>query len=93
MDSYNAIKYLATTEKGADLAPLNKYIFVVDKCAGKQIIKRAVEELYKVKVAAVNITVSRGKKRRVRYKAGKTADRKKAIVTLKQGHKIEIATT
>jgi len=93
MDSYKLLKYLTTTEKGADLITLNKYVFVVDKKANKHTIKEAVEELYKVKVSAVNITVSRGKKRRVRYKAGKTADRKKAIVTLKQGHKIELATT
>ncbi len=90
--SYKAVKYLATTEKGVEIQPLNKYIFAVEKKASKQEIRKAVEGIYKVKVESVNTLMARGKKRRVRYKEGKTPDTKKAIVTLREGHKIEVGT-
>lgn len=81
---------LLRTEKGTELLPLNKYIFVVQKKANKFQIKQAIEQIYKVKVSKVNTQVAPGKTKRVRYKLGRTADWKKAIVTLKQGHKIEV---
>jgi len=92
MNAYKIIKNLTTTEKGSQILALNKYIFDVDRKANKQQIKQAVEEIYKVKVQDINTLMSRGKKRRVRYKEGKTPDQKKAVVTLKEGHKIEVAT-
>ncbi len=52
-----------------------------------------MEEIYNVTVKKVNTLKAHGKWRRVRYKEGKTPDWKKAIVTLKQGDKIDIATT
>jgi large subunit ribosomal protein L23 len=88
---YCIVKSLLRTEKGTELLlPLNKYVFWVDGAANKIEIKRAVEEVYKVKVAGVNTSVKRGKKRRVRYQEGRTPDRKKAFVTLKEGHKIDV---
>ena len=78
------------TEKGTGLLPLNKYMFWVNKKSNKIEIKYAVEEIYKVKVAKVNTSTVRGKLKRVRYIQGKTADWKKAVVTLVQGHKIDI---
>ena len=82
------VKSMLRTEKATVLLPENKYIFWVDKKANKIQIKRAVEEIYKVKVAAVNTSMQRGKKRRVRYVQGKTPDWKKAVVKLMPGERI-----
>ncbi len=87
---YDTVISLLRTEKGTELLPLNKYLFVVDKRTNKLQIKKAVEQIYKVKVGAVNTAIVSGKTKRVRFKEGRTADWKKAIVTLKQGHKIEV---
>jgi large subunit ribosomal protein L23 len=87
---YDTVLSLLRTEKGTELLPLNKYMFVVDKKANKLQIKKAVEQIYKVKVDAVNTIIVSGKNKRVRFKEGRTADWKKAVVTLKQDHKIEV---
>jgi large subunit ribosomal protein L23 len=89
--AYQVVKNLLQTEKITGQSHLNKYLFTVDMCANKIEIKKAVEELYKVKVARVNTVIVPGKYRRVRQKWGKTAEWKKAIVTLKEGSKIEVA--
>ena len=89
--SYDIIKALVRTEKSSLYEPQRKYLFLVGKFSNKIQIKRAVEEIYKVKVADVNTLVSCGKIRRVRRQSGKTPDTKKAIVTLKEGQKIETA--
>lgn len=71
--------------------PMNKYTLVADRRANKQQIRSAVEELFKVKVVAVNTLNADGKERRKRTKhAGRTSDWKKAIVTLKKGDKISL---
>ncbi|MBU1124698.1 MAG: 50S ribosomal protein L23, partial [Candidatus Omnitrophica bacterium] len=67
-----------------------KYLFLVEGSSNKIEIKHAVEQIYKVKVLSVNTRISPGKVKRVRYHYGKTPDRKKAIVTLHEGQKIEI---
>jgi large subunit ribosomal protein L23 len=90
-DSYSIIKTIYQTEKGGNLTPLNKYLFSVASDANKIDIKNAVEEIYKVKVKSVNTQVVSGKLKRVRYQYGRTFNWKKAIVTLKEGHKIEVA--
>ena len=90
--STDLIKALLRTEKSTTLyEPLNKYIFLVDKHCNKIEVKRAVEEIYKVKVKEVNTFISSGKLKRVRYQLGKTPDTKKAVVTLKEGQKISEA--
>ena len=89
-DSYSAIISPLRTEKGTNLLPFNKYLFYVTKSANKIEIRQAIEEIYKVKVEKVNTITVRGKKKRVRFVEGKTPDWKKAIVTLKQGEKIDI---
>lgn len=88
--SFDIIKALVRTEKSTLYEPERKYLFFVDKASNKVQIKRAVEEIYKVKVKDVNTFVSRGKIRRVRYQLGKRPDTKKAVVTLKEGQKIEL---
>lgn len=90
IQGYKVIKNLLHSEKGTFIAPFNKYIFEVDKKANKLEIKRAVEEIYKVKVKDVNTMIMSGKWRRLRFKAGRTPDWKKAVVTLQQGSKIEV---
>ncbi len=88
--SYDIIKSLIRTEKSSLYEPERKYLFLVDNASNKINIRRAVEEIYKVKVKDVNTFISRGKLKRVRHQLGKTPDHKKAIVTLKVGQKIEI---
>ncbi len=78
------------SEKSTALLADNKYTFWVNTKANKTEIKQAVEKLFNVKVEKVNTMNVKGKTKRVRQFVGKTPDRKKAIVTLKEGHKIEI---
>jgi len=87
---YDTVISLLRTEKGTELMPLNKYLFLIDMRANKFRIKEAIEQIYKVKVAKVNTVIVSGKPKRVRFKEGRTADWKKALVTLKEGHKIEV---
>jgi len=86
---YDTIKTLVRTEKGTDLERQRKYLFRVATKANKIKIRQAVEEIYKVKVQDVNTTMVQGKLKRVRQEVGKTTPWKKAIVTLKEGQKIE----
>ena len=90
MTSYDIIKAIIRTEKSTRYEPAGKYLLLVDRSANKIQIKRAVEELYKVKVKDVNTLISHGKLKKVRYQIGRTPDVKKAQVTLKEGQKIEI---
>jgi large subunit ribosomal protein L23 len=77
------------TEKGLHKADRNnQYAFEVNKQAGKDAIRRAVEELFDVKVIRVNTQTRRGKPRRTRYREGVTNEWKKAIVTLDKEHRI-----
>ena len=89
-DSHTILKALLRTEKGAVQVKEDKYLFSVMKSCNKIEIKKAVEEIYKVKVRDVNTQVMPGKLKRVRQQAGKTPEWKKAIVTLKEGHKIDL---
>jgi len=89
-NAFNVVKHVLRTEKGTTLEPQNKYIFCVDKRANKIQIKNAIEYIYRVKVDTVNTAIIKGKPKKVRYKIGKTAAWKKAVVTLMQGQKINI---
>ena len=90
-DSYKTLQTLLRTEKGTVQAQENKYFFSVRREANKIQIKKAVEDVYKVKVQSVNTHVVPGKLKKVRYQVGHTADWKKAVVTLKDGQKIDLA--
>ena len=87
---YDVIKTLVRSEKGLAQEPMRKYFFQVTKDANKIEIKKAIEEIYKVKVQAVNTSIVRGKLKRVRQEQGSTTPWKKAVVTLKEGQKIEV---
>ena len=90
MNAFEIIKTARLTEKGTRQSDLyNQYTVVADPRANKIQIKKAVEELFKVKVIRVNTMNVDGKLRRQRTKElGQTSDWKKAIVTLKEGDKI-----
>lgn len=90
---HNIVRSLLRTEKGTVLLPQNKRLFWVSSSANKLQIKKAVEEIYKVRVIAVNTMNVKGKPKRVRYKLGYTAGWKKAVVTLRQGDTIDMATS
>jgi large subunit ribosomal protein L23 len=88
---YDIVKTLIRTEKGTSLEPEGKYLFQVARNSNKIQIKKAVEEIYQVKVADVNTSIVRGKLKRVRQIEGLTTSWKKAVVTLKEGQKIEVS--
>ena len=87
---YDIVKTLVRTEKGTMLEAQRKYLFHVAKESNKIEIKKAVEEIYKVKVQDVNTSIVRGKLKRVRQEEGRTTPWKKAVVTLTEGQKIEV---
>ncbi len=91
-EPYKVIKTVRITEKGTILAENNnQYQLSVDRHANKLDVKHAVERLFKVKVIRVNTMKVRGKARRQRTaQAGVSAAWKKAIVTLRDGDKIEL---
>jgi large subunit ribosomal protein L23 len=69
---------------------LRQYSFVVDRAATKPEVARAVEALFKVRVEGVQTLILRGKVKRVGRSIGKRPNFKKAIVTLKEGDKIDL---
>jgi large subunit ribosomal protein L23 len=83
------IKKMRVSEKASQSQAGGKYIFDVLKSANKISVKHAVEQQYQVKVTQVNIVNNQGKDRRYGASSGRTSDFKKAIVTLKEGQKIE----
>lgn len=89
MNMYDIIQFPVVTEKHTLQAETGKYAFRVHSAAVKQEIKKAVERVFNVKVVSVNVSNVAGKKKRVRYKAGFAPDWKKAVVTLKEGQKID----
>lgn len=92
MNAFDVIKTVRVTEKGTRQAgDYNQYTVVADKRANKIQIRQAVQELFKVDVLRVNTLNVRGKSRRQSTKsAGRSPNWKKAIVTLKEGDKIDL---
>ena len=92
--AYQVIKEPHITEKATDLIEQNKYVFKVFQKANKVEIKKAVKALYGAEVEKVNMIHTAPKKRRVGrhqgWRKGLKKGYKKAVVTLKQGEKIEI---
>lgn len=84
------IKKPVVTEKSYSLAGHHKYTFKVAPTANKIEIKKAIEELFKVKVRKVNTMNVKGKPKRVRNITGYKPGYKKAIAILRPGDKIEI---
>ncbi|MBO8178390.1 MAG: 50S ribosomal protein L23 [Bacillus sp. (in: Bacteria)] len=82
MDARDIIKRPVITERSMELTAEKKYTFEVDVKANKTQVKDAVEEIFGVKVAKVNIMNYKGKFKRMGRYAGYTNKRRKAIVTL-----------
>jgi large subunit ribosomal protein L23 len=80
------------TEKATIASEHNQVVFKVRKSATKPQIQEAVERLFNVKVKAVNTLIRAGKQKRFRGIPGKQNDMKKAIVTLEDGHSIDVTT-
>ena len=83
------IKGIRQSEKGVRIAAHDQYVLDVAPDANKVEIREAVESLFKTTVLKVNTQVTHGKWRRLRQRWGRRTDRKKAIVTLAKGQKIE----
>lgn len=88
---YKLIKSPVLTEKSNAGSAHNKVTLNVDLNASKPDIKKAVEELFKVQVKAVNTLRVKGKTKRFKGILGQRSERKKAIVTLAEGSSIDIA--
>ena len=89
---YEAILSPVITEKATIASELNKVVFKVRKDATKPQIKAAVEGLFDVKVESVNTLVRKGKTKIFRGNRGTQSDVKKAVVTLAEGHRIDVTT-
>jgi large subunit ribosomal protein L23 len=90
--AYDVIVSPVITEKSTLVSEANQVIFNVAPKATKLEIKAAVERLFKVKVKAVNTLVRKGKLKAFRGRRALQSDVKKAIVTLEEGHTIDLAT-
>ncbi|MFN3855805.1 MAG: 50S ribosomal protein L23 [Phreatobacter sp.] len=89
---YDVIKAPLITEKGSLVAEQNQVVFKVAIDATKPQIKAAVEKLFDVKVKSVNTLVQKGKTKRFKGVLGRRSDVKKAVVTLVEGHTIDVTT-
>ena len=82
----------AVTEKATSLSEFNKMVFKVHKGASKKSIKKSIEKIFKVNVIKINTINLRGKTKLVKGKKSTRPGYKKAIVTLKKGQSIDLAT-
>lgn len=102
MDIYQVVRRPLVTEKGTHQSQQSyeatggkrarggAYTFEVHPLASKPMIRQAIEKIYNVKVLDVRTANRKGKTRRVRYKMGKTADWKRAVVVLHADHHIDL---
>ena len=89
---YDLIVAPVITEKATIASESNQFVFKVRREATKPQIKAAVEKLFDVKVTAVNTLIRKGKAKMFRGRPGRQQDLKKAVVTLADGHRIDITT-
>lgn len=87
---YEVLRRPLVTEKGTYLQEQNKYLFEVAIVANKPQVKQAVEKAFDVTVQSVNLMTVAGKRKRYGRAITKRPDWKKAVVTLKEGDKIQI---
>lgn len=92
LKAYDVILSPVITEKATQVSEANQVIFKVAGGANKADIKTAVESLFDVKVKAVNTLVRKGKRKVFRGMRGQQSDTKRAIVTLEEGHSIDVTT-
>jgi len=87
---YDTIVAPVITEKATMASESNQFVFRVARSATKPQIKAAIEKLFDVKVSAVNTLVRKGKTKAFRGVRGRQQDVKKAIVTLRDGDRIDV---
>jgi large subunit ribosomal protein L23 len=91
-DAHDVIRAPAITEKSTLVSEHNQVVFKVARDANKTEIKAAVEKLFNVKVRAVNTQVRKGKMKVFKNIRARLSDSKRAIVTLEEGHSIDVTT-
>ena len=89
---YDVIVAPVVTEKATLASEHNKVLFKVAAKATKPQIKEAIEKLFDVKVKSVNTLTRPGKWKVFRNRVGQQSDVKRAIVTLEEGHRIDVTT-
>ena len=89
---YDIIVAPVVTEKATMASEHNKVLFKVASKATKPQIEEAIEKLFDVKVKSVNTLVRKGKNKMFRGNYGSQSDTKRAIVTLEEGHRIDVTT-
>jgi large subunit ribosomal protein L23 len=89
---YETIVAPVITEKATIASENNQFVFKVARHATKPQIKAAIEQLFDVKVTAVNTLLRKGKTKRFRGVRGRQQDMKKAIITLADGYRIDMTT-
>ena len=92
LSAYDVILSPIITEKSSMVSEHNHVIFKVRRDATKTEIKAAIEQLFKVKVLAVNTLTRKGKTKHFRGVKGRQQDVKKAFVKLAEGEKIDVTT-
>jgi large subunit ribosomal protein L23 len=91
-DAHDVIRAPVITEKSTLVSEYNQVMFKVARDASKAEIKEAVEKLFRVKVKAVNTQVRKGKLKVFKNIRARLSDTKRAIVTLEEGHSIDVTT-
>ena len=91
-EHYDLIKKPIITEKATMASEAGAVVFEVAMSATKPQIKTAVEEVFGVKVKAVNTSITKGKSKKFRGRAGVRSDKKKAYVMLEEGNTIDVST-
>jgi large subunit ribosomal protein L23 len=92
VEFYDLLRRPIITEKATNASENGAVVFEVKMTATKPEIKKAVEELFKVKVKGVNTVIAKGKTKRFKGKIGKRKDIKKAYVMLEDGSTIDVST-
>jgi large subunit ribosomal protein L23 len=89
---YDVLIAPVITEKATLSSDKNQVMFKVARHATKPQIKEAVEKLFDVKVKSVNTLIRKGKFKSFKGKSGQLSDVKRAIITLEEGHRIDVTT-
>lgn len=87
---FDLIERPLITEKASGASEKGQVFLIVRKSATKPEIKKSVEHIFNVKVKAVNTLIIKGKTKRFKGRVGQQSDFKKAMVTLAEGHRIDL---
>ena len=89
---YDKIISPVITEKSTNLSEQNKIVFKINRNANKKNVKKSIEKIFKVNVIKVNIINKKTRTKLTRGRKVKVVGYKKAIITLKKGHSIDLST-